>query len=143
MSSIDLSKYQQKPEPKVSVSNESKDSLTEKLSDSLSKDIALFDKKFGQTQKEAFYSELGLLLSSGIDIKTAIEIIEDQLKVKKHKAILSQIKDTIFVNSSLILQQIVYKKNSKQSLKCLFVYSAFLIPPFYHVIFIRANVFPL
>lgn len=101
MSSIDLSKYQQKPEKNVSVSNEPKDSLTEKLSDTLSKDIALFDKKFGQTQKEAFYSELGLLLSSGIDIKTALEIIEDQLKVKKHKAILSQIKDDIISGKSV------------------------------------------
>jgi type IV pilus assembly protein PilC len=105
MSSIDLSKYQQRPEQKVastsSANNETKDSLAEKLSDNLSKDIALFDKKFGQTQKEAFYSELGLLLSSGIDIKTALEIIEDQLKVKKHKAILSQIKDDIISGQSV------------------------------------------
>ena len=96
MSSIDLSKYQQKPEaPKNSATTESTVSGLEKLSDALSKDITLFEKKFGQTQKEAFYSELGLLLSSGIDIKTSLEIIEDQLKVKKHKEILAQIKEDI------------------------------------------------
>jgi type IV pilus assembly protein PilC len=96
MSSIDLSKYQQKTEAtKSSVNTESTTSGLEKLSDALSKDITLFEKKFGQTQKEAFYSELGLLLSSGIDIKTSLEIIEDQLKVKKHKAILAQIKNDI------------------------------------------------
>lgn len=95
MSSIDLSKYNQKPEKKAPINKESGNSMVEKLSDTLNKDISLFEKKFGQTQKEAFYSELGLLLSSGIDIKTALEIIEDQLKVKKHKAILSQIKDDI------------------------------------------------
>ena len=96
MSSLDLSKYKQQPEAAASVTpGIPKASGLDKLSDTLSKDIALFDKKFRQTQKEAFYSELGLLLSSGIDIRTAIEIIEDQLKVKKHKAILSQIKDDI------------------------------------------------
>jgi type IV pilus assembly protein PilC len=101
MSSIDLSKYQQKPEKKLSASTEPSDSFVEKLSNSLSKDITLFEKKFGQVQKEAFYSELGLLLSSGIDIKTAIEIIEDQLKVKKHKAILSEIKEEIISGKSV------------------------------------------
>jgi len=101
MSSIDISKYQSKPEKKPVVSSDETHSLAEKLSDTLSKDIALFEKKFGQTQKEAFYSELGLLLSSGIDIKTALEIIEDQLKVKKHKAILSQIKDDIISGKSV------------------------------------------
>jgi len=101
MSSIDLSKYKQKPEQKAPVSQEPANSMVEKLSDSLNKDISLFEKKFGQTQKEAFYSELGLLLSSGIDIKTAIEIIEDQLKVKKHKAILSEIKEDIISGKSV------------------------------------------
>jgi type IV pilus assembly protein PilC len=101
MSSIDLSKYQQKAEKKVAVNAEKGNSLAEKMSDTLSKDIALFDKKFGAVQKEALYSELGLLLSSGIDIKTAIEIIEEQLKVKKHKAILSEIKEDIISGKSV------------------------------------------
>lgn len=102
MSSLDISNYQNKPEKKPAASDTvGNHSMAEKLSDTLSKDIALFDKKFGQNQKEAFYSELGLLLSSGIDIKTALEIIEDQLKVKKHKAILSQIKDDIISGNSV------------------------------------------
>ncbi len=101
MSSIDLSKYQNKPANKPEVTKESQNSLADKLSNTLNADIALFDKKFGAKQKEAFYSELGLLLSSGIDIKTAFEIIEDQLKVKKHKAILTQIKDDIISGQSI------------------------------------------
>jgi type IV pilus assembly protein PilC len=95
MSSIDLSNYQTKPDKPYLKTDKEESSLVDKLSNSLSADISLFDKKFGQQHKEAFYSELGLLLSSGIDIKTALEIIEDQLKVKKHKAMLSQIKDDI------------------------------------------------
>lgn len=101
MSSLDLSRYQPKPGKKPVVTAEEGSSLSEKLSDTLSKDIALFDKKFGQTQKEAFYSELGLLLSSGIDIKTALEIIEDQMKVKKHREIIVQIKDDIISGNSV------------------------------------------
>jgi type IV pilus assembly protein PilC len=101
MSSIDLSKYQKKTDKKVSSKPELESSFTEKLSETLNKDITLFEKKFGQTQKEAFYSELGLLLSSGIDIKTAIEIIEDQLKVKKYIVMLSQIKDDIISGKSI------------------------------------------
>ena len=61
MSSIDLSKYQQKPSASnASTNTEQSVSGLEKLSDALSKDITLFEKKFGQTQKEAFYSELDL-----------------------------------------------------------------------------------
>jgi type IV pilus assembly protein PilC len=101
MSSLDLSNYQNKPGKKPVAKPEDSASLSDTLSNTLSKDIALFDKKFGQNQKEAFYSELGLLLSSGIDIKTALEIIEDQLKVKKHKEILTQIKDDIISGNSV------------------------------------------
>lgn len=101
MSSLDLSRYQPKPGKKPVAPAEEGSSLSEKLSDTLSKDIAFFDKKFGQTQKEAFYSELGLLLSSGIDIKTALEIIEDQMKVKKHREIIMQIKDDIISGNAV------------------------------------------
>lgn len=101
MSSIDLSKYKKQSPHNPSQTDGNDSSLTEKLSNSLNKDITLFEKKFGQTQKEALYSELGLLLSSGIDIKTALEIIEDQLKIKKHKAIISQIKEDIISGQSV------------------------------------------
>lgn len=101
MSNLDLSRYQPKPGKKPVAPAEEGSSLSEKLSDTLSRDIAFFDKKFGQTQKEAFYSELGLLLSSGIDIKTALEIIEEQMKVKKHREIIVQIKDDIISGNAV------------------------------------------
>lgn len=100
MSSIDLSKYQSKP-GKQNIPAGQQVSLSDKVSTVLNKDIKLFEKKFGAKQKEAFYSELGLLLSSGIDIKTALEIIEDQLKVKKHKLMLERIKDDIISGQSV------------------------------------------
>ncbi len=99
MNSIDLRKYNQS-QKKIDRSNQTNSSV-EKLSEILSKDIYIFDKKFGFIQKEAFYSELGLLLSSGIDIKTSLEIVEDQLKVEKHKHIISQIKNDVISGKSL------------------------------------------
>lgn len=101
MSSLDLSRYRPKPDKKPAAPAEEGSSLSEKLSDTLNQDIAFFDKKFGQQQKEAFYSELGLLLSSGIDIKTALEIIEEQMKVKKHREIIVQIKDDIISGNAV------------------------------------------
>lgn len=101
MSSIDLSKFETKAPQKKVPTDKPSESLAEKLTTILNVDIAIFDKKFGQNQKEAFYSELGLLLSSGIDIKTAFEIIEDQQKVKKHKLILEQIKNDIISGLSI------------------------------------------
>lgn len=101
MSSIDLSKYQTKSNIDSPKQDENKNSLLDKMSNALNSDIVLFDKKFGHKQKEALYSELGLLLSSGIDIKTSIEIIEDQLKVKKHKEMLNKIKTDIISGNSI------------------------------------------
>ncbi len=101
MSSIDLSNYNKKPDSKKEVNQEASTSLADQLSATLNKDITLFEKRFGNAQKEAFYSELGLLLSSGIDIKTALEIIEDQLKVKKHRLILQHIKDDVISGQSV------------------------------------------
>lgn len=93
MSSINISNIKPKPQEQKPVKPE--ESLAGNLSNVLNKDIELFEKKFGAKQKEAFYSELGLLLSSGIDIKTAFDIIEEQLKVKKHRLIIEQIKTDI------------------------------------------------
>lgn len=101
MSSLDLSKYQTKaPKPKSSTTV-AEDSMADKLSTALNTEITLFEKKFGNEQKEAFYSELGLLLSSGIDIKTAFDIIEEQLKVKKHQLMIQQIKADVISGSSV------------------------------------------
>lgn len=99
MSSINISNIkpkQQEPKP-----GNPEESLANNLSNVLNKDIELFEKKFGAKQKEAFYSELGLLLSSGIDIKTAFDIIEEQLKVKKHRQIIEQIKTDIISGQSV------------------------------------------
>jgi type IV pilus assembly protein PilC len=89
MAGIDLSKYSEKEQSSESAVG------TKGLSELMNKEITLFEKKFGPKEKEAFYSELGLLLSTGVDIKTAFEIIEEDIQNKKHKALLEKIKNDI------------------------------------------------
>lgn len=98
MPEIDLNKYQTKPNDNTSDNGES---FVDKVSNILNTDIKIFEKKFGQIQKESFYSELGLLLSSGIDVKTALEIIQEQLKVEKHRLIIEQIKNDVISGLSI------------------------------------------
>ncbi|HWY10381.1 MAG TPA: type II secretion system F family protein [Bacteroidia bacterium] len=97
MASIDISKYSPK-----NVTNSVKEvSIGENLSKVLSTEIKLFEKKFGQKQKEWFYTEVGLLLTAGVDVKTAFEIIENETKEKKHKALIVQIKNDVISGSSI------------------------------------------
>lgn len=92
MAVIDLAKYQEKAAQSPSgTAKETK----EGLSGFLNMEITFMQKKFGPKEKEGFYSELGLLLSTGVDIKTAFEIIEEDVPDKKHKALLQQIKNDI------------------------------------------------
>lgn len=69
--------------------------------DFLNKDIALFSSGLKDKKKERFYSDLHILISSGIDIKTALElIVEDQPK-KKDKDLFTAIKNKVLNGSSL------------------------------------------
>jgi type IV pilus assembly protein PilC len=92
MASIDLSKYQARPATKIETASAVDGNA---ISGILNKEITFLEKKFGPKEKEGFYSELGLLLSTGVDIKTAFEIIEEDIPNKKHKALLEQIKNDI------------------------------------------------
>jgi type IV pilus assembly protein PilC len=59
-------------------SNEQDNIFAGRLSMLLSKDINLFGNELKDKKKESFYSELTILLSSGIDIHTALDIIVDE-----------------------------------------------------------------
>jgi type IV pilus assembly protein PilC len=92
LASIDLSKYSEKETKKVSKSMAKNKSG---ISEILNTEISFFEKQFGAKEKESIYSELGLLISTGVDIKTAFEIIEEDIPNKKHKALLEKIKNDI------------------------------------------------
>lgn len=97
MAQIDLKKYQQKSSAPSAKSEPKSRGLT----DVMNMEVRWMEKKFGAKEKEAFYSELGLLLSTGVNIKTAFEIIEEEMTNKKHRALLEQIKNAIIGGKSI------------------------------------------
>jgi len=66
-----------------------------------SKDISFSKPKMSDKRKEFFYSELKILFSSGVDIKTAIEIIEEQCTKKNDLELYSGLKTRIVEGASL------------------------------------------
>ena len=115
MAGIDLSKYSEREQVAESAGG------ARGLSDLMNKEITLFEKKFGPKEKEAFYSELGLLLSTGVDIKTAFEIIEEDVQSKKHKVLLETIKNDIIsgkrIYEALEAHEKIFSRYEMQSVK--------------------------
>jgi type IV pilus assembly protein PilC len=114
MAGIDLSKYSGQ-ETSESISR------SKGFGDLMNMEITLFEKKFGPKEKEAFYSELGLLLSTSVDIKTAFEIIEEDIQNKKHKALLETIKNDIIsgkrIYEALEIHEKIFSRYEIQSVK--------------------------
>ena len=69
--------------------------------DFLNKDIALFGSSFNDKKKESFYSELAILLSSGIDIKTAQELIIEEQTKEKDKELFTAVYQRVVAGESL------------------------------------------
>lgn len=69
--------------------------------DWLRRDIKLFNRKIPDKKKESFYCELGILLSSGIDIKTSLEIIVKEQKKDSEKKLFAAIRDSVVSGASL------------------------------------------
>lgn len=67
----------------------------------LNKDIQLFGGGFNDKKKERFYSELTILFSSGLDIKTILDLIEAEQKKEKEKALFSKIRHDVLKGSTL------------------------------------------
>ena len=92
MSGIDISKFTTQ---KAVITTVNSASERKSFNAILTSDIKLFKKRFGDKEKERFYSELGLLLGTGVDIKTAFEIIEEDITVKEHQCLVCKIKECI------------------------------------------------
>jgi len=69
--------------------------------DFLNKDIKLFEPKLSDKKKEAFYLDLSVLLSAGVDIKTTLELIEKEQTEAKDKALYREIMDAVISGLSL------------------------------------------
>lgn len=67
----------------------------------LQTDIKLFPDKFTDKNKESFYLELSTLLKAGLDIKSALELLEEEQEKQKHKEIVQKIKDNLINGDAL------------------------------------------
>lgn len=73
----------------------------QKLTDLLNRDISLGAAKLKDKKKAAFYSELSILLSSGIDIRTALDIITEQQTATKTQNLYKAIGKEVIEGKSL------------------------------------------
>lgn len=96
MPSIDISRYKKKQQPKPQ-----KDSLD--LWSVLNTDISFGSKQVSDKKKESLYVELSTLLLSGIDLRTALELILVDQEQAKDKALFDGIRLRIL--SGLALSQ--------------------------------------
>ncbi len=62
------------------------------IADYLNKDIKFLDSGFPDKKKEQFYSELTTLLSAGIDIQSALELLEESFDKQKEKDLIAEIR---------------------------------------------------
>jgi type IV pilus assembly protein PilC len=87
--------------PKKNRENSSKKSDKPDYFDFLNKDIKIFSSAFSDKKKERFYSELCILFSAGVDIRSALELIEEEQTKEKDKLMFSKIKESVTSGASL------------------------------------------
>jgi type IV pilus assembly protein PilC len=61
----------------------------------LNREISLFGTKFGAKQKARLFSELGILLESGLDLARALKVAIAELKTKKEKHVVESIRKSL------------------------------------------------
>lgn len=71
------------------------------FSELFQKEITLFGSSFSIKVKEQFYAELGVLLNSGISLKTALDLIAEMQKKQKHRLLIEGLANEIIKGSSL------------------------------------------
>jgi type IV pilus assembly protein PilC len=80
---------------KVNADPEMASGAGQSFADILNKDIKFFDSGFPDKKKEQFYSELTTLLSAGIDIQSALELLAESFEKEKDKALLESIRKRV------------------------------------------------
>ena len=82
----------------IDIEKKSKKSI--QIKNLLEKEITLFGSSFNNKKKEAFYTELSVLLNAGISLKDALTLIVEEQSKKNDKILLSQIIDNIILGKS-------------------------------------------
>lgn len=89
---IDLKQLAPKP-----TANSEKSSLKELLN----RDISFGGNRFNDRKKERFYGELHTLLTAGVDIRTALELLETEAEKADEKQVFSGIRQAVINGSTL------------------------------------------
>jgi type IV pilus assembly protein PilC len=69
--------------------------------DFLNKEVRFFGRELSDKKKERFYSELNILFAAGVDIKTALELSEEEHVKARDKAVLREIRNSVVNGGSL------------------------------------------
>lgn len=88
-----------KPKKNVMVNKDK--TIIAKLFILLNKDISLFSKGLSDKKKESLYGELSILLSSGIDMRTSLEIIMEEQTITSMKLMFKQVYDRVIGGQSI------------------------------------------
>lgn len=101
MSNIELDKYKLKDKKTTADSTAAASFSIQKITAFFNKDIQLSSDKLKFKNKEHFYSELAILLAAGVDIKTALELIYNEIEKPKLKAVFGMLNELVISGSSL------------------------------------------
>lgn len=94
---IDLKQYDSLPHTEHKVPKHENASIW----DFLNKDIQLFGTQLSMKKKETFYAEMEVLLNAGLDLKTALELVEEGHTKPKERLLFNQIKETVVQGENL------------------------------------------
>lgn len=86
----------------------------------LKKEITLFGSSFSDKKKEAFYTELAVLLNAGLELKETLEIIGTEQKKEKDKQLFKKIIEDLIAGKNIsdaIKQQKVFSEYEYYSLQ--------------------------
>ncbi|RYE25513.1 MAG: type II secretion system F family protein [Sphingobacteriales bacterium] len=106
MPSVDISNFKSHKKPV-------KKSKPSRLLDLMSKDISLGNSQLPDKKKEAFYNELGTLIRSGIDIKTALSLTASSYNNPKDILLFEEIQKEVIAGKSLSESLSNHKKFSQ------------------------------
>jgi len=67
----------------------------------LNRDFRFGGNKLSDKFKEAFYLELSILISAGVDIKATLELLEKQQRKPRNRSLVAQVKEQIIAGHSL------------------------------------------
>jgi len=97
MQEIDISKIAVRKEKKKTAK-----SINQNLDELLHREIHLGKRRLTDKKKQQLYSDLHMLISSGIDLKNAFEIVSDNYTNTNDKAIIDGILQGIIEGDTLI-----------------------------------------